>query len=77
MTFVRAKVNGSLIERSTWLGCEVDHPSMPYCRNSSRIASKSQIDVAPDESGVVRPLLDVSQVGEVARIGQQSRLTIR
>lgn len=26
-------------------------------------------DVAPDES-VVRPLLDVSQVGEVARIGQ-------
>ena len=50
------------------LGCEVDHPVDAVL--PEQFTHRFEVaDVAPDES-VVRPLLDVSQVGEVARIGQ-------
>ena len=50
------------------LGCEVDHPVDAVL--PEQFTHRFEVaDVAPDES-VVRPLLDVPQVGKVARIGQ-------
>ena len=50
------------------LGCEVDHPVDAVL--PEQFTHRLEVaDVAPDES-VVRPLLDVSKVGEVASIGQ-------
>ena len=50
------------------LGCEVDHPVDAVL--PEQFTHRLEVaDVAPDES-VVRPLLDVPQVGKVASIGQ-------
>lgn len=69
MTLVRANVRGSWIERSTWLSAaRWITPSIAWRAN--QVAEQFPIaDVALDKA-VIGPVLDLFQVGEVARIGQ-------